>query len=61
MRPDLKKRLMNVAGIFVNSGSWATIPIGDEVKLEFGKQPEVTARVEIEMGITRFMTYPLWS
>ena len=41
---------MNVAGGFVDSGSRATIPIGDEVELEFGKQPEVFARVEIEMG-----------
>ena len=41
---------MNVAAIFVYLGSRAAISVIFKVKLEFGKQAEVMACVEIEVG-----------
>jgi hypothetical protein len=47
---DPYERLMNITAVFVDIGTWATVPSVFVVKLEFGKQAKVIARVEIEMG-----------
>jgi hypothetical protein len=50
VRTDLYERLMNITAVFVDSRPWATVPPVGVIKLEFGKQAQVNARVEIEMG-----------
>src|SRR5271155_5220971 len=41
---------MNIAAVFVNLGSRTSVPPVFEIKLELGKEAEVPASVEIEMG-----------
>jgi hypothetical protein len=50
VRTDLDERLMSIASVFVDLRSRATVSPVLLVKLEFGKQAKVIARVEIEMG-----------
>ena len=50
MRADFYERLMNIAAVFIYIWPRTTVPTVFVVKFELGKQAEVPARMEIEMG-----------